>query len=492
LLVKSIKSRFVNRRKTDFAMLIPTEPTVVIVSDLHVGGGSLDDFDAKIELEFISFIAQLSSRPFHTQLVINGDFLEFVQAEPWDDPALRASVDDISLCFTEEQSVQKLEAIVRYHPNVFAALGGFLDANTGNELTILPGNHDADLFWPKVRAKLETIIQSAARCSIGGRLEVFLGQVYRPSRIPSLWIEHGHQHDRCNNFVVGNQDRWSEELPPYLPTQTGELRLIECVGTRFLLKFLNRLDASYPFVDNVKPFSKLIKMFSVSAVRPGYGPVSAAVAIWSMTKFLGSTARRSPNDFLSARDDGGASVTALVRSAWSKMKKSDQAMITQALRLRGFKSRSSIGFLLSNERTAVRVLDALSEHFDVAQMFSTPDRTKMGAKGSGKMTLVPGFIADESADLIVAASRALRHSDATAVAMGHTHDPQDHPNGINYVNTGSWTRYLSASAGNGPSSWALLKRTAQSHFPFRLMFAEVSISVPDSIKLNVWRSSDGI
>jgi hypothetical protein len=45
--------------------------------------------------------------------VINGDFLDFVQAEPWQSPDFESETPDgVPLCFTQEQSLQKLESIL--------------------------------------------------------------------------------------------------------------------------------------------------------------------------------------------------------------------------------------------------------------------------------------------------------------------------------------------------------------------------------------------
>jgi UDP-2,3-diacylglucosamine pyrophosphatase LpxH len=465
---------------------------IVVISDLHIGAGPLDDFDVAIELEFVSFIAALGERTDSIELVINGDFLEFVQAEPWDDVALRAvSKDGHGLCFTEDQSVTKLRSIVRHHPNVFGALGRFL-ARDNREIVILPGNHDADFFWTKVRDELVAVLTKAAGRAIADQLRFVLAQVYRPPKAPSVWIEHGHQHDQCNNFIIGGQPYWSEQYPPILETASGGRRLIECVGTRFLMKFINRLDASYPFVDNVKPFSKFIRMFGVSALRFDYGAVPAAVAVWNMIKWFASTVRRSPRDFLTVPDGTEPSIAAAVSAAWTRAPDEQQKDIIAALQGRGINLSSPLPFLLENPASAERVLDALADNLDIAAKFPEFDPRKMSAPGTGKMTLVPGFFADESADLIVASRAALTHSGATVVVMGHTHEPQDHPDGLSYVNTGSWTRYLRTNASNDPSSWSLLRRNAVANFPYRLLYAQIDVARPEAVELNEWRPSNAV
>ena len=86
------------------------------------------------------------------------------------------------------------------------------------------------------------------------------------------------------------RDYWSEARPPIFVDVKGIPRLLECVGTRFLIRFLNHLDRDYPFVDNVKPFSKFVRMFLASTVHRGFGPLPAMVAYWGILKFIGKTA----------------------------------------------------------------------------------------------------------------------------------------------------------------------------------------------------------
>src|SRR5439155_11225955 len=113
-----------------------------------------------------------------------------------------------------------------------------------------------------------------------------LDPVYRPTMCPSVWIEHGHQHDPVNNFLFKGEPCWSANNPPIRRDQWGTERLYECIGTRFLIQFLNDLDKKYPYVDNVKPFWRFLQLFGASALRPGFGSVQAAVAVAFMDAFL--------------------------------------------------------------------------------------------------------------------------------------------------------------------------------------------------------------
>jgi len=466
-------------------------PILIVISDLHIGSGPLDDFDAQIELQFVAFISELIRRPEPVELIINGDFLEFVQADPWQDPTLKgATSTGVLLCFTEAQSLTKLRNILKSHPNVFRALGSFL-AKAANRLVIVPGNHDVDLFWCSVRKELRAKLEESAGMELGSRLRYYLGRVYRPALMPTVWVEHGHQVDINNCFYVGNNERWSEAAPPMLAGADGEMRLLACIGTRFLGEYINRLDQTYPFVDNVKPFSKFVKMFLVSSALFRFGtPVRVAIAAWGILRFLAKTRKQSINALLSADGQQIPSFAVTLQQAWKELSEAKKEELIEALRSRQIEIEVPIQDWLSSEEFAGQILDVLADNFDlVSNIFPEPNDELLSAGGEpGTLGFVGGFIADETGALIQAAQSAIQYSDAKVVIMGHTHEPQDHPDGLNYVNTGSWTRYLRIVEGETePSSWSLLKAEAIGHFPFKLLYAEVHTSRPDNVLLKTWR-----
>ena len=55
----------------------------IIISDVHIGAGRLDDCDQDLESNLCDFLKMLSDRDDSIELIINGDFLDFVQAPPW-------------------------------------------------------------------------------------------------------------------------------------------------------------------------------------------------------------------------------------------------------------------------------------------------------------------------------------------------------------------------------------------------------------------------
>jgi UDP-2,3-diacylglucosamine pyrophosphatase LpxH len=469
-----------------------TPPLLVVVSDLHIAAGKLDQFDAALELAFVAFLIELGERQRAIELVINGDFLDFVLAAPWHGPELRSiSENGVALCFSEAQSRTKLSNITDAHPNVFAALARFLEANNENRVVLLPGNHDADLFWPAVRQAILVKVQEGAGSPVTGRMEFILSRVYRPLAAPELWIEHGHQYDDCNKFYLESRERWDEgDLRPVLLDKKGEPRLIECIGTRFLLQYLNNISASYPFVSNIKPFSKLLKLFFTGSVLFKTGtPVTAVVAAWGMVTYLKKTLDRSPNELLSMERDVELHAASAVSLAFMNLEPDRKREIAAKLSESDIALDVPLEFALRKEEFARQILDVLSYRFDILELFAepTPELLGGGFGQNGTLSLAQGFLSDETEALKTASRYLLQYCNAKAVVMGHTHEPQDHPDGLNYVNTGSWTRYLNIPIdGATPTSWSLLP-TSVNHFPYKLLFAQVDPTQGTEIELICWR-----
>ena len=158
---------------------------VFVISDLHIGGLPPAMMSAPDRLA--AFIESLPSRlqpDEQLELVINGDFVDFLAIEPCE--AWTSSSD---------RAREKLLKTVRastFTP-VFDALGRLVAA--GHRLTILLGNHDLELAIPAVRDSLLDALEATphqVHC-------VFDGAAYR---IGGALIEHGNRYD------VANENDW--------------------------------------------------------------------------------------------------------------------------------------------------------------------------------------------------------------------------------------------------------------------------------------------
>src|SRR5258706_15141919 len=114
---------------------------LLIVSDVHLArlrplmmeGG---------QAYFASFLLhhaehRVNGRPW--RLIVNGDLLDFDH-----------QAGSIAERGTEEDAVLLFHGIEASSRDAFVAFARFLDA--GHDIVVIPGNHDRDLMWPRVRA----------------------------------------------------------------------------------------------------------------------------------------------------------------------------------------------------------------------------------------------------------------------------------------------------------------------------------------------------
>jgi len=112
---------------------------------------------------------------------------------------------------------------------------------------VVPGNHDVDLYWPRVRDRLLE--------ELGGpdseHFHFASSGVYRTG---SLYIEHGNQYYADSVF--------EDFTHPFLrDPKTDELRLERSWGNCFLEYFSNgMLSERDPFINNVRPIPNMVFM----------------------------------------------------------------------------------------------------------------------------------------------------------------------------------------------------------------------------------------
>lgn len=457
--------------------------SIVVISDLHIGEGVLDDFDAELESHLVDFLNHLGAPADPVEFVINGDFLDFVQASPWRGAELEAHTGSgAALCFTEEQSGEKFAAIRDAHPTIFDALRGFLARNPGHRLVVIPGNHDVDFFWSSVRA---AFFAACAPGPLSAQVVFHLERVYRPTSAPWLWIEHGHQYDSVNAFVFDGEERWSETRPPIMCDQSGTQRLCECVGTRFMIRFINHLDARYPLVDNVKPFSRFLKIFGASILRTGHGALDAVIAVTQMTWYLTRTLSTRPGDILTDPDLLAGIVTNPLAAWVENAAAPDRDKLKAALREVGFRIPAGLDLAVERAADAEKILETLAEHLELVQGLGERDDALLGT-ASGTLALGASFFGDETEDLRAGAKHAGAQDGVRTVVMGHTHEPVHDIATYAYFNTGSWTRYYVFEDTEKTQPWRMLRKSSYERFPYRLQYLLVQPGA-DQATLELWR-----
>jgi UDP-2,3-diacylglucosamine pyrophosphatase LpxH len=248
-------------------------PRIIVVSDLHLVTGR-DPVTGRMhprenflaDEAFARFLAAQRSLVADGDplLVINGDSLDFLRITslPTTDEEFATWEADLAaigyhpkrplrhtlvrkeyrygLRTDDYKTVWKFRQIVRGHPVFFAALGEWV--RTGGRLVFLKGNHDLEFHWPLLHEAIRHEIAKHA----GDRARSTAIQFHEDwFQLQNVYIEHGHRFEAMTR-VVGEPTifRGDEVRFPY--------------GSFFNKFVINHLEDLDPFLDNIKPTSKVL------------------------------------------------------------------------------------------------------------------------------------------------------------------------------------------------------------------------------------------
>lgn len=395
----------------------------LVISDLHVGGGPADPGDDHVHHkdQFAKLLHEQlrtpEGRAGDIELLVNGDFLEFAQTDT-DAFSLRS---DKCWC-TEPQSLRKLETIMSGHGPIFGALRDFQHA--GNHVTLAAGNHDVDLYWPGVQQRLRDVV--------GAELRFEVGREWVERHNGMLQVGHGHMSDVANRFR-----NWAR---PVVRATDGTECLEMCPGTLFMVKFVNGLEAHYPFADNLLPVTKLASVL-LADDRAGFRAIG-----WMFTRFVATAdvVQLGVND----PDPYGQQLLASLRNSRERSRQ-----LVGLLDAAGLAAAARRAERRLDEETLAESMFALLGRIDEQSwcaLFELPPAATLGADGEVTLTAIIGAsFVDGKLELRKAAQKRAALKPAQVVVMGHTHqlDSVVLPNGTAYHNPGSWTRYLELARG---------------------------------------------
>jgi UDP-2,3-diacylglucosamine pyrophosphatase LpxH len=214
------------------------DTTRVIISDLHLGKN--DDFDIfkadGKEDAFEAFLAHCGKLAGPVELIINGDFVDFLQLKPWD---IYKASGKVSI---QKQALSKATEIVQESARIFKTLGDFL-ANPKTRIVVLLGNHDVELAYDDVWAVIQKAILGASGDK--DRLRFINRATQYNFRVGGVLVhvEHGNIGDPWNEIVYKELFEAAEtnsefQFPP---------------GTRFVYQVMNEYKEKLYFVDLLKP-----------------------------------------------------------------------------------------------------------------------------------------------------------------------------------------------------------------------------------------------
>lgn len=428
-----------------------TEKSVVlIVSDLHMGGGASDPGDDHVHQggQLKKFIEEQAATPEgkngEIELFINGDFLEFAQVAPH-----VYQLGSADFWCSQGESLLKLDQIVAGHAAAFAAFKKFQE--NGNRITIAAGNHDVDFYWPGVQ-------QSFRKAA--GDVSFELGKEWYERFDGRLRIAHGHMIDPANKF-----NHWDD------PILDGpdEKRLEMCPGTLFMVKFVNWLEERYRFADNLKP---VLALRHILMRESRFGLMAAG---WVLTQFLA----RHPRVSLGTAKLDSPKVGQKIKGQLEVDDKfaEDMARIYRVVKNDPAATAETVREALKTEKD---IYDFLYEMMPVVSpedwmpVFDNVGGTTLAVGGKARtLAIAKGNGVDKHFLRGVARGEFDKSGAAQVVVLGHTHQPDEmqYPDGKSYFNPGSWTRYVEYDADH-PLTLEDLKR--EEDFPYELNYIRVA------------------
>jgi hypothetical protein len=245
----------------------------VFISDLHIGPGKEDNEpqkwmnieDFRWNEEFNAFLDFINIEgKGNADLIILGDMFELWQSADMfctgEGKALKCAVRDCehgdkNLGCTEKEALVRIKRAISQHADTFNSLNAFVSKGT-NRIIILPGNHDAALFYPQVAQEVVSAIArdpaNKTDCNSGNRIYVSVSMNgYWLSPDGLIYADHGHSFDKANKF-----DKW----PKPFKKRAKQIYLQRPFGEQMVQKFYNRYEEQFPILDNLSEEKEGIRL----------------------------------------------------------------------------------------------------------------------------------------------------------------------------------------------------------------------------------------
>lgn len=220
----------------------------LIISDCHLSGGLYfqgernphEDF--YFDEEMIAFFEYFSSGEYgdgcEVEFILNGDFLDFLN--------IVNKNGDFEETVTEEHALYKVDCILKGHPKVFETIRK-VAARPGKSFLYNIGNHDADLFFPKVRERLIRAWDPDGKFP-SEKIKI-------EHERPFLDLEGGIQMHHGNQFEAVHFLNFDK---PLIAQHNGSSILNFPWGSFYVLKIVNRFKMERDYVDKVRPVKAMM------------------------------------------------------------------------------------------------------------------------------------------------------------------------------------------------------------------------------------------
>lgn len=368
------------------------------------------------------FLEQLASDPRRDEieLVIAGDFIDFLAESPYE-----------PWTATEAEARKKLKAVFKRNEALFDELARC--ARDLGWLTILLGNHDVELAYPRVRDDLFRRLRTGPhRCHFVQSNEAY--------RVGELLIEHGNRYDSWNAIdhdglrqVVSCASRG--EVPPR--------PLDVCPGSQLVCGAMNPLKEGYHFVDLLKPEGKVLALLLLelepSLVRESLPELFHFATAWVAEYYRKATWElwgdgQSPTAERHVAADAEDELPSDIRKVFYR-----ELNEIEEQQEKGIAASDTVRMLgkifFGQEKDGLKAMFARGE--DIPEPRLRKLQTALRGMLDGDMTFEEGL---PDGNCHAAAEKMVEAGIAKVVVMGHTHLARDIPlpDGGRYLNTGTW------------------------------------------------------
>jgi UDP-2,3-diacylglucosamine pyrophosphatase LpxH len=219
------------------------QKVILVISDLHLSAGKmikgkrnlLEDFHYDNELiDFLHYYSHGDYQDIPVELVINGDFLDFLAV-----PFVEFYDDEF---WSEKASLAKLKMILDAHKGVMEALKKFLSCPDKNIVYII-GNHDAEFVFDSLK---EEFLSQFGEFSHKIKLS---NQVTEHTPTPGVTILHGHQYERAHDF---------DQMNAVIETVTGEKYFNPPWGSYYVTNVINKYKQERSYINSVRPIKHFL------------------------------------------------------------------------------------------------------------------------------------------------------------------------------------------------------------------------------------------
>jgi UDP-2,3-diacylglucosamine pyrophosphatase LpxH len=453
------------------------EKTRIIISDLHIGkNDDLDIFKSATKTDLFSgLLSYWGSRKDPVELVVNGDFVDFLQLKPWNQ-------------FGRKTALDKIQEITQASAQVFGIFGRFLQ-NPANSITVLLGNHDVELAYPEVRAEVEKAILAAAGGAAGGLNFLQDRTTYRFSINGVLaQVEHGNANDPWNALNYNSLFQDAE-------TGTGTFRYPP--GTHFVFDVINTFKGQFRFVDVLKPEMPAVPLILL-ALRPLAASLAMPKAVLEALAalgngFLSGLRRRIAGPALGPREAPALRPSELLAQ---QMAEQFAAALSATKPRLAFSDADEVEDFFATsaplEETPAHAtlgpkMDRVKRHL-LAAALATLERFKTDQNRSAF------FAADHPENLAATWARTRLVGNVRIVVFGHTHEAlkTEFAEGV-YLNSGAWANLIGMPQGDPRVLSEWLARIAANQFEVACFPTYVKLAPADGgvrASLNAWSSGN--